>query len=239
MKPLSIEIESFILNNERILASWFGGSQATNRSDELSDIDLVIIAKNTPEIFTLLEDHLNSISTVELTHIETRRGNCDQRFYTLKNTPPTYYLDVCVFDSIIPNDYAEYFNYQRHGTPVIIKDNGILKEASQIKHFEEPVFDKKYNLGKCEILYRTFLKEAKREKFIDSYHFYFGLTQLWTKIVRLKYATQKHDFSLRYINVDLELNHALFLENSLKISSLKEMENKAQALYQKILEELQ
>ena len=238
MKLFAAEIRHFIQMNHSITSAWFGGSAATGRDDALSDIDLVLVASDTLKAFKEFEGFLSQVAGIELIHVENRRKNYDQRFYILKDTPETYYLDVCIFDSMEASNYAEYFNHQRHGTPVIIKDDGLLTKASQIESFEKVELDKNYFRGRSEIMYRTFLKEAAREKFIDAYYFYYGLVNLWVSLMRIKQAPQKHDFSLRYINVDLDEDHALYLENALKISSLGEMRQKAGELMDSIKEEL-
>lgn len=238
MRLYEQEIREYVKEQKQISAAWLGGSKATKREDNLSDIDLVLISSDADQTFYDLELFINNLCGIELIHREKRRFNYDQRFYILKDTPETYYLDVCVFDSQEEKDYAEYFNDKRHGTPVIIKDDGILLRASTLSRPVEVEFDRNYWRGKAEIYYRTFLKEAKREKYIDAFHFYFGLVQVWATIARLKQCPQKHDFSLRYINVDLDLNHALFLENHLKISSLEEMKKQALELKENIDKEL-
>src|SRR5690606_12210246 len=144
---------------------------------------------------------LRTLTSIELIHIEKRRFNYDQRFYILEGTPETYYLDVCVFNSQEETDYAEYFNDKRHGTPIIVKDDGLLLRASKIVSSSKIELDKSYLRGRSEIFYRTFKKEALRGKFIDAYHFYFGLLQVYVGLLRMKYCPEKHDFSLRYITI--------------------------------------
>lgn len=238
MKLYEKEIRDYIKEHNEITSAWFGGSKACNREDHLSDIDLVLVSANADKTFAHFEDFLNIISGIDLIHKEKRRSNYDQRFYVLKQTQESYYLDVCIFESQEEKDYAEFFNHYRHGSPVIIKDNGLLLKAKEISQNLAVRLDKEYFKGRSEIFYRTFLKEAQREKFVDAYHFYFGLIQLWTTIVRTKYCPQRHDFSLRYINTDLDIDHALFLENQLQINSLIDLKAKALTLKNNIDREL-
>ena len=239
MRLYEKEIQDYVKEQNEITSAWFGGSKATGREDHLSDIDLVLVSANADQTFSHFEQFLNQISSIDLIHKEKRRSNFDQRFYVLKQTSESYYLDVCIFESQEEKDYAEFFNHDRHGTPVIIKDSGLLLKAKQLSQKLTVNLDKEYLKGRAEIFYRTFLKEAQREKFIDAYHFYLALIQIWTTIVRTKSCPQKHDFSLRYINIDLDLDHALFLENQLKISSLIDLKVKALTLKKSIDKELQ
>lgn len=238
MRRYKKEIQDYVKEQNEITSAWFGGSKATGHEDDLSDIDLVLVSTSADQTFSHFEQFLNQIASIDLIHKEKRRSNFDQRFYVLKKTAESYYLDICIFESQEEKDYAEFFNHHRHGTPVIIKDSGLLLKAKKLSQNLEVSLDKDYLKGRAEIFYRTFLKEAQREKFIDAYHFYFGLIQIWTTIIRTKSCPQKHDFSLRYINIDLDINHALFLENQLQISSLIDLKAKALTLKRNIDKEL-
>lgn len=232
------EISEYVQSNPEITSAWFGGSKATQREDDLSDIDLVLITPDANKAFNDFELFLKTLTPIRLIHIEKRRSDYDQRFYVLEGTPETYYLDVCVFQSQEEKDYAEYFNEKRHGSPVIIKDDGLLLKASQTFSSSKIALDKDLFKGRSEIYYRTFLKEAQREKYIDAYHFYFGLLQTYVTLLRVKYCPEKHDFSLRYISIDLDKRHGLFLESALKISSLNDMKVKAKEIKSNIDKEL-
>lgn len=232
------EISKYVKSNSDITSAWFGGSKATQREDDLSDIDLVLITADADKAFNDFELFLKTLNPIRLIHIEKRRFNYDQRFYVLEGTPETYYLDVCIFQSREEKDYAEYFNEKRHGSPVIIKDDGLLLKASQAFTNSTIELDKDLFKGRSEIYYRTFLKEALREKYIDAYHFYFGLLQTYVTLLRVKYCPEKHDFSLRYISTDLDKRHAQFLESALKVSSLNDMKVKAREIKSNIDKEL-
>lgn len=238
MIPYEQEITQYVQANQKISSAWFGGSKATGREDDLSDLDLVLVAADADQTFSDFELFLNSLAPIELIHIEKKRFNYDQRFYVLKDTPETFYLDVCVFQSQEEKDYAEYFNCNRHGSPALIKDDGLLLRASKLFSSSKVELEKSLLKGRSEIYYRTFLKEAKREKYIDAYHFYLGLLQTFVTLLRQKYCPEKHDFSLRYIRVDLEKAQADFIEKSLKVSSLEEMKLQARQIKEAIEREL-
>lgn len=232
------EIIEYVKNTPHISSAWLGGSKATQREDDLSDIDLVLVTSNANKTFDDLEIFLKTLRPIELIHTEKKRLNYHQRFYVLKDTPETFYLDVCVFESHESKDYAEYFNEKRHGLPYIIKDDGLLLEASKIVSTSAIELEKSLFKGRSEIYYRTFLKEAIRERYIDAYHFYFGLLQTYVNLLRVRYCPEKHDFSLRYLYIDLDPRHAKIVETSLKVSSLAEMKEKAAKIKFLIDEEL-
>ena len=43
-EALSEALKDHVVNDERVLVAWFGGSDATGRTDELSDLDPVLVA---------------------------------------------------------------------------------------------------------------------------------------------------------------------------------------------------
>src|SRR5690606_32963924 len=116
----------------------------------------------------------------------------NQRFYVLADTPETYYLDVVVFSDLNEEAYREYFNESRHGRPVVLFDKSqLLQQASQSPKTITFSLDIKNEQAKFEILYRTFLKEALREKYIDAHTFYYRLIFIYVKILRSIHSPQK------------------------------------------------
>ncbi|KYG62157.1 hypothetical protein AZI85_08140 [Bdellovibrio bacteriovorus] len=218
--------------------AWLGGSTATGFEDDLSDTDIVIISTNPDEIFQTVEDTLKGIATI--THIwkveDSPWKNFAQKFYVLDQTSETYYLDIGVFQSLSSEDYAEHFNVERHGSPQVLFDKkDILKQASQQPRYES---SKKIEwsqwIARFEILYRTFLKESLRGKYIDSYTFYQRLVMMWVQLVRRHRTPQKHDFGLRYLYRDLPPTESQYIEKLLQVPDLKSMQVAAAELRSKI-----
>lgn len=227
---------SELQSSSDIYAAWLGGSAATNEEDELSDTDLLLITKNSIEAFLSIENILKT--HYQITHIwkETGKPGFDQRFYILKESPETYYLDIVISQEISPQHYREYFNFKRHGSPVVLFDKlEILKQASKNPKLETPpTFDKDLQ-GRFEIIFRTFLKEASRKKFIDSYTFYIRLVTMLVQFYRFEHSPQKHDFALRYVYKDLPPELASEIEELLKVTDISMMIDGARKM-KKILE---
>lgn len=212
-------------------ALWLGGSRATGTEDDLSDTDLVIISAAPDVVFAALEESLGRFNLIDRTwNVEgSIWRNFRQKFYTLRGFPPYYYLDIGVFTSLVPDDYREFFNRERHGSAEILLDrSGILAQAAADPLLEvlRPSRDQNQK-AHFEILYRTFSKEATRGKFIDSVLFYNRLIALYVASLRAEFAPQKHDFGLRYLYRDLPADKVRQIENYLRCQDLESMQRSA------------
>nr|WP_295898999.1 hypothetical protein [uncultured Bdellovibrio sp.] len=223
----------------QIHAAWLGGSTATGFEDDLSDTDVVAICENPGIVFQQIEKALPVISSVS--HVwkveESPWKNFAQKFYVFDEGPETYYIDAGVFQSLNPEDYQEFFNTDRHGDPVILFDKkNILKEASKAPKYEMPKkLDFKNWIARFEVMYRTFLKEAERGKFIDSFIFYQRLVTMWVQLQRHLKTPQKHDFGMRYIYRDFELSEAKLIEKYLQGTDIKTLKEQAADIRARVL----
>lgn len=224
-----------LLNNDSALSAWMGGSAATAREDEFSDTDLVVIASRPEAVFAVIEEALNTYFGIDQTWVVEDSFKYFQRFYTIKDSPQTYYLDIVIFDDKDPNLFREYFNKERHGSPVILFDKTeILKKTALHPTKEEPALNIENFKARFEIMYRTMLKEYLRGKYIDTYAFYMRLLSLYIQMERFIHSPQKHDFGLRYISIDLPSDSALFIEEMLKVSDLEKLKSNADLIKQRI-----
>lgn len=228
-------------NNPLIKGLWFGGSRATGYEDELSDTDIVGICESPEEFFKTLGKLLESIAAVDqVWHVEgSPWPHFHQKFYIFKEGPEFYYLDAGVFTSTDSEFYREYFNDERHGRPNIVFDpEGILQRSSQMQsHRESSVLNVENFLARFEVMYRTFLKEAQRSKFIDAHLFYMRLLQLYVQMLRYEHSPQKHDFGMRYIYRDLK-SFSDRVEAYHKVTSIEQMKGFAQEIHALVFTEL-
>lgn len=240
-KKLIVErMNEALASTPEVLAAWLGGSTATGFEDELSDTDIVAICEDPQIVFSVLEKTLISLAPVPFVWKveESIWKGFSQKFYVLAGTPETYYLDVGVFQSVSPQDYQEFFNVERHGKPIILFDKkGILQTASLAPHYETPQrVDLTQWMARFEIMYRTFLKESLRGKYIDSFIFYQRLVTLWVQLLRHHQTPQKHDFGLRYIYRDFSQETAQEVEDLFKANTLEDMQRQAARLRQKAID---
>lgn len=220
--------------DEKILAAWVGGSSATGYEDDYSDIDLVVICEDPVLVFNRLEEAL--LKQHVINHVwkvdDSLWKNFFQKFYVLEDTPQTFFLDIGVFTSLDVNDYQEHFNKDRHGVPLVLFDKiSLLMKASQNPKLENPPLrESSQQKARFEIIYRTFLKESLRGKYIDSFIFYQRLVMLVVQAWRVRETPQKHDFGLRYLYRDFDASRSQQVEKFLRVSSLSEMQKHAEEL---------
>lgn len=244
MNQLKKNIENGLIElsqNPLIKGLWFGGSRATGFEDTLSDTDIVGICEEPLEFFTALEKYLKTVGSIR--QVWNVEGNpwpqFYQKFYIFNDDSEVYYLDAGVFTSQEPDFYREYFNSERHGKPDIIFDkDSILSRASAMEpQRENPHLNAGNFLARFEVMYRTFLKEALRGKFIDSHVFYMRLVHLYVQMLRQDEASQKHDFGMRYVYRDLEKS-ALEIETYIKVTSVEQMMGYAKEIHTRVFSKL-
>lgn len=230
-------LREFFLKEDSVDAFWLGGSKATNKEDQLSDLDLMLVTSTNSDLFKKFETFLNE--TFGITHKwelgEIPGKGYHQAFYVLSGFHELFYLDVVVFHSPEAQLLGEYFNQKRHGAPYILFDKtGILENAKKLNRSFSPkprAFEDE--LGQLEVMYRTFMKEVKRGHYLDSFTFYHRMVfQLVTYLRRIQ-APERFDFGTRYLYSDLKKEDALFIEDLLKVTSLDDMIAKAEKLRMK------
>jgi predicted nucleotidyltransferase len=218
---------------EKIVSAWVGGSTATGYEDEISDIDIVAICESPELVFQKAESTLLSrwkIQQIWKVEDSIFKG-FQQKFYILEKTHETFYVDFGVFVSLSPEDYQEQYNKARHGTPVVLFDKtGILKEASRNPKMVSPPDYGENFMARFEVLYRTFLKESLRGKFIDSHLFYSRLVLMLIQLMRAQHSPQRFDFGFRYIERDLPAAEAHLINELLRISDLETMQKNAKRI---------
>lgn len=223
-----------LIADDLALSAWVGGSTATGFEDSLSDFDIVIISENPEHIFRALETVLQKEFGIEKVWNveESPWKGFHQKFYILSNTPESYYVDAGVFINMDPKDYEEQFNKARHGQPVILFDKkNILDAASKKpKLVNPPNLNKTNYYARFEIMYRTFLKESLRGKYIDSFAFYQRLVQMLVQVLRMEQSPQKYDFGLRYLYRDLKTEDAQFIETALKANDITSLQTQAKLI---------
>ena len=127
-------IVSAIRERNDVDGCWEGGSAATGRIDEFSDLDLVIVASLSAadEIFSAVE---SAISTAgEISH----RWHVDpppfrdtaQRFYFLADAPRFFAVDCVVVNT---SGIAQFLERERHGEPQIEFDHPVTLLDSSLQ----------------------------------------------------------------------------------------------------------
>ncbi len=207
-----------------ILAAWEGGSKANGTSDQYSDVDLSIYSK-TPlqEVLERVEASLAKYNVVHA-YRETKSAwgaGMLQRFIFLKDAPDFFYVDVAAFDGSNEKLMNDFFEVERHGTPVIHFDKqGIVK----LTHTDLEALFKRQQNRLAEILqifpvYKTLVqKEMQRGKAIDAIAFYQnGLVRPLVEVLGMVHRPYKFDFGFRYLHSQMPPEVSRLVEDLLYV----------------------
>lgn len=200
-------LKPFLENLKEVVAVWEGGSQATNRIDDHSDLDLLIITTDDAVEKTLQETQEYLKKQVPLRHYirapEPTWHGFSQFFYIPEHAS-LFYFDLSFTKVSQPDKFTDV---ERHGTahlwfekrPIYHpthwgdeKRNALHKRVFQTAVLYEPIF-------KIETL-----KACQRNLILDAKSMYFTyLMRALVPLINLQYRPNKADFGIRYLHVDL------------------------------------
>lgn len=190
--------------------AWLGGSDATGRVDSLSDIDLVVVARDEDvrAVFERVEDGLESFAGVEL-KLELPRPTWhghDQMFFRLRGMPPECFVDLVVMKQSAPEG-TRFLEPERHGRAEVLFDlDGWIRPVA---------FDRGAHMdrmrGRFEVLrarFRMFqpliTKALARGNPAEAAYFYSGLClSPLVEAMRMLHCPDRYDYGLRYLDRDL------------------------------------
>ena len=196
-----------------------GGSAATGRYDDHSDLDVELWCDGRPDptydvLRALLDDALTVDHVWEVLRERWPDGT-RQLFAHLQPDPgdlsrPTRILDLAVHP--LPAQGVVEIDPRRHGTPIALHDpDGLLRpaqedEAPHAAARATTVADIAGRRGTAEWLVRRALA---RGELAEAHAFYvrFALTPL-VELLRIEHCPARHDFGLRYLGSDLPAGYA-------------------------------
>lgn len=195
-------------NEPVILAAWLGGSDATGRVHELSDVDLGLVVEPgcIEEAAAAVERVLTSLSPISVKWrlaMPTWHG-FPQAFYQLADAPEEIMVDWVILERGQPHPWLER---ERHGRPKVLFDpHGLVQEASVDREAIRAQIDKK--MAELEKRWRLFrhlpAKLARRSLPVDSAAFY--QTTVLRPVVdalRAVHCPDRWDYGFRYVKDDL------------------------------------
>lgn len=236
-------------NCKDVFAVWQGGSAATQKTDEYSDIDLnILTSDNFDSVFKTVESTLQSASKITHTWQVPRPlwPEIGQKIYFLKDSPKHFFIDAVLIRKSDTHLISELIQVERHGTPIIyFDDTGLLVP----RHVDQNELRKKHKRRFEEIVasypvYKTLvLKELDRGNLIDAFNYYQnGLLRPLVELLGMIYRPFQYDFGFRYLKRSLpkdvyEQVEELFVFAD--IATLKRNSNRLEDLYQKTVQHLQ
>ena len=108
-----------------VLAAALGGSDASGRTDEFSDIDLMTLVEDerVEDVFVLVREALESLSPVDLSFRlpEPAWHGFSQEFYRLANADPNHVVDFAAIKASTPPE-KRFQEPERHGVAIVLFD---------------------------------------------------------------------------------------------------------------------
>jgi hypothetical protein len=191
-----------------IRGMWLGGSDATHRTDEWSDIDLYLISDDAhvEDTFAELHEALEMLSPISNRYRlpkPTWHGH-EQEFLALRDANPFAQLDIVVLAKSNPDRFLER---ERHGIALVLFDKDGLVVP--------PLFDRERHWAKLRNRLETvraqfeFGQGAVRRAVLrgmgaEAMQSYQNLSlRPLVELLRMRYCPDRFDYGIRYIDRDL------------------------------------
>ncbi len=186
-------------------AMWQGGAAAFNRTDQWSDIDIMLIVDDGYEqqamalVQTVLEKEfgIDNLFAIDPPHWPGML----QTFFRLKNTSPFLLIDFSVLPVSAADKFAEP---EIHGNAVVLFDKkNILTSVTpvDVAQLKAKLLHRiAMHRHKQDIFWVMVDKELNRNNAIDAFVFYWSFTlSPLVEMLRIKYSPFHWNFGSRYL----------------------------------------
>lgn len=194
--------------NPGIRAAWLGGSDANQRADEWSDVDLMVVVApgETESAAAAIEAAVESISPIRIRFrlpAPTWHG-FEQAFYQLENAPEDLMIDWLIVEKDKPHPW---FEKERHGVGRVLFDHDSIVREGHVDRAAcvEAAAKKVEEARKKFPLFRHLpVKLARRNLAVDAAYFYQALVlRPLVDLLRCVHCVERYDFGFRYLKDDL------------------------------------
>lgn len=191
-------------------AAWLAGSDASGRTDCLSDIDLQVIVEDreTELCFARVEDALRDLSAIAVSMRLPRptwHGH-EQAFYQLADADPFHMIDMVVMKRS-GNSANRFLEPERHGQPLILFDHDglIIPTPLDRSANQRRIEDRISELRSRFLLFQPLVTKAiLRGHAAEAVHFYHAMTlRPLIELLRIRHCPDRFDFGARYLDRDL------------------------------------
>ena len=188
------------------LACWEGGSAATGRLDQFSDIDLCIVAPlaQADALFVAVEAALSSATVIEHTWTvdPVPWPHMAQRFYLLRDAPPYFAVDCSV---VAAEGIDQFLERERHGEPVVYFDStgGVHATSLDPAAHARRIARRRDQIAQFTPVYALLVrKELARGRPLEALGFYQVLVRALAELMGMRFRPARFDFGLRYVTTD-------------------------------------
>jgi hypothetical protein len=189
-------------------AATLGGSDANERADDMSDIDLFLIVTpgSVEAAAGAIEQTLAGLSPISVKYRMPMPNwhGFNQAFYQLSDAPESLMVDWLMIETGVKHPW---FEVERHGHHQVLFDkDGIVKEERVDREALRKQIETK--AADLRVKYRLFRhlapKNAKRGLPADAMHFYQSLVlRPLVDMARIVHCPERFDYGFRYIRSDL------------------------------------
>lgn len=191
-----------------VRAAFLAGSEAFERQDEYSDIDLNCVAPiaDADAIFAAVEAALTRLSPIALKLVMPQSGlwpELTQRFYRLRDTDEFLMIDFC---QMTPKQLQTFLEPTRHGTPNVLFDHdGLIKPGPmEADHAARMVKRLEWLRASFPMFQNLVRKAVLRGDLVEAIAMYQGQTMRpLVDVLRMKHNPERFDYGFRYTGYDL------------------------------------
>jgi len=240
-KKLKSELRVLFKSNKSIFAVWEGASAANGFLDDYSDLDIGMICQDdaTENVFEQIEKLLEGNYGIK--HIfkvpDKMWHEHAHRFYIIDNSPPLFYVDILIEkESATGNRFLEP---DRHGNAQIWFDrkNLIKQTPTPDEEIEKKgKFFFRYVKDYFPIQLIEIKKQLARNNKIDALRTYQQFFGQLAYLFNLKYRKNKYDFGLRYAERSYPKEIVSFLEETMFVKDIANIEQKLPEVEKKFYE---
>ncbi len=206
-----------------VRACFEGGSAATGRLDDFSDIDLVIVAPMSaaPAAFEAVESALAPHTIAHRWHVEPAPfRDTAQRFYFLADAPRFFAVDCVV---VTEEGVDQFLERERHGEPLVYFDRSSRIRARPLDRAtltERQARRRAQLRGAVPVYAMLISKELERGRALEALGFYQALLRALIETLGLEHRPDRFDFGWRYVESQLpeparaQIAHFAFIANA-------------------------
>jgi hypothetical protein len=212
-----------------IRAAWFGGSDATGRTDAWSDVDLQLLVDDdrVEDAFAAVHAALGALSPVELVYrfpAPTWHGH-DQEFFRLRDADPCHFMDLLV---IRLGSADRCLEVERHGRAQVLFDRGGFTRPPALDR-DALAARRAKRLEAIRVLFpllqNLVTKAVRRGHAADAAASYLAYTfRPLVDLARIRYCPDRFDFGPRYLDRDLPATLAREIDRLALPGSLEQVE---------------
>lgn len=202
-----------------VLAAALGGSDASGRTDEYSDIDLMTLVadERIEDVFALMREILENLAPIALSYRlpEPAWHGFSQEFFRLRDADPNHMVDFAAIKASTPPE-KRFMEVERHGHAQVLFDrDGHLSPTAL--DWDTHLDKMRQRLEILRVNFELFQPMVSRGVFrghdAEAAATYFAMTvRPLIELLRMRHCPERFDYGPRYLDRDLPAADRVFVE---------------------------